>query len=121
MTTEKRLAIRNTSEYDPSLDLVAIAPDETVAANCICSVNETNKVGNTDPIMTHPRFQRLGLARALLLAGLKLLKERGMISAHLGTSGNNVPMRKTAGSVGFRIESKTIWFSKEVHRPLKVG
>ena len=35
-------------------------------------------------------FQRMGLARALLLTGCMLLKERGMLSAHLGTSGDNI-------------------------------
>jgi GNAT superfamily N-acetyltransferase len=115
MTTEKRLAIMSTSEYDPSLDLIVVAPDGKIAANCICSVNEISRVGNTDPIMTHPRFQHLGLARALLLTGLRLLKERGMRSAHLGTSENNIAMQKTAESVEFTIEYKTIWFSKAVH------
>jgi ribosomal protein S18 acetylase RimI-like enzyme len=114
MTTENRLVIMNTSEYDPSLDLLVVAPDGSLAANCICSVNEQEKRAFTDPVSTHPKFQRLGLARALLLTGLKLLKERGMASAHLGTSGDNLAMQKTAQSVGFTIEHKTIWFSKGV-------
>jgi GNAT superfamily N-acetyltransferase len=114
MTTEKRLVIMSTSEYDPSLDLVVVAPDGTIAANCICSVNKREGTGNTDPIATHPRFQRMGLARALLLTGLRLLKERSMTFAHLGTSGNNIAMQKAAESVGFVTESKSIWFSKEV-------
>ena len=114
MTTEYRLAIMSTSEYDPSLDLVVIAPDGTIAAYCICSVNEQEKTGSTDPVATHPRYQGLGLARALLLTGLHLLKERGMLSAHLGTSGDNIVMQKAAESVGFTVDYKTIWFSKEV-------
>jgi len=115
MTTENRLSIMNTSEYDPSLDLIVIAPDGAIAANCICSVNEEQKIGSTDPVMTHPRFQRLGLSRALLLTGLCLLKERGMLSAHLGTSGDNIAMQKTAEAVGFRVEHKTIWFSRAIN------
>ena len=115
MTTENRLAIMKTSEYDQSLDLLVIAPNETVAAYCSCAVNEETKVGNTDPVATHPNYQHMGLARALLLTGMRLLKERGMKSAHLGTSGNNIPMQKTAASVGFTVEYKTIWFSKEVN------
>lgn len=115
MTTENRLIIMSTSEYDPSLDLIVTAPGGPVAANCICSLNEERKVGFTDPLSTHPSFQRIGLARALLLAGMRLLKERGMISAQLGTSGDNLAMQKTAESVGFEIESTTIWFSKEVN------
>lgn len=115
MTNENRLVIMNTSEYDPSLDLLVIAPDGMIAANCICSVNEQEKRGFTDPVSTHPQFQRMGLSRALLLTGLRLLKERGMLSAHLGTSGDNIAMQKTAGSVGFTVEYRTLWFSKEVH------
>ena len=114
MTTEHRLTIMNTSEYDLSLDLIVVAPDGTIAANCICSVNEASKTGNTDPIATHPDYQHMGLARALLLTGLGLLKERGMSFAQLGTSGDNIAMQKVAESVGFKVKHKTLWFSKEV-------
>ena len=114
MTTEKRLAIMNSSEYDPSLDLVVVTADKTIAAYCSCSVNETEKTGDTDPVAVHPRFQRMGLARALLLTGMQLLKRRGMISAHLGTSGDNIAMQKTAESVGFTVEYTNLWFSKEI-------
>lgn len=115
MTTENRLIIMSTSGYDPALDLVVIAPDGSIAGNCICSINEVDKIGYTDPVSTHPRFQHMGLARALLLTGLKILKEHGMISARLGTSGENIAMQKAAQSVGFTVEYRTIWFSKEVH------
>ncbi|MGE5377554.1 MAG: GNAT family N-acetyltransferase [Bacteroidota bacterium] len=115
MTTENRLIVMGTSEYDPSLDLVAVAPDGRIAANCICSANHRENIGFTDPVSTHPQFQRMGLSRALLLTGLKLLKERGMAVAYLGTSGNNLAMQKTAESVAFRIEYTTIWFSKDVN------
>jgi len=115
MTTERRIAIMSTSEYDPSLDLVLIAPDGSIAAYCSCSVNKDEKAGDTDPVATHPNYQRMGLARALLIKGMQLLKERGMVSAHLGTSGDNIAMQKTAESVGFTIEYKNLWFSKEVN------
>jgi len=114
MTTENRLAIMNTSEYDPSLDLVAVAPDGTIAAYCTCSVNEPNKEGSTDPVATNPRFQRMRLARALLLTGMKMLKERGMETACLGTSGANLAMQKTAESVGFHVDFRVLWFEKKV-------
>jgi ribosomal protein S18 acetylase RimI-like enzyme len=115
MTTEHRLVIMSTSGYDPALDLLVLAPHGEIVANCMCSVNEQEKRGFTDPISTHPSYRRRGLARALLLTGLNLLKQRGMTSAHLGTSGNNIAMQKTAESAGFTIEYKTIWFSKEVN------
>jgi mycothiol synthase len=114
MTTENRLVIMNTSEYDPALDLVVVAPDATVAAYCTCSVNEQEKEGWTDPVATHPNYQRLGLAKALLLKGMQMLKERGMAFAHLGTSGDNIAMQKSAESVGFFLEHKVIWFEKKI-------
>jgi mycothiol synthase len=115
MTTENRLMIMNTSGYDPTLDMLAIAPNGDIAAYCSCSVNDQTRIGMTDPVATHPNYQRMGLSRALLLTGIRLLKERGMESAHLGTSGKNIAMQKAAESVGFKVEYRTIWFSKEVY------
>jgi mycothiol synthase len=112
MTTENRLVIMNTSEYDPSLDLVVVAPNGTIAAYCTCSVNEQEKEGWTDPVASHPKYQRKGLAKALLLKGMQMLKERGMKSARLGTSGENIAMQKTARSIGFYICYKNLWFEK---------
>jgi ribosomal protein S18 acetylase RimI-like enzyme len=115
MTTENRLIIMNSSEYDPSLDLVVIAPNGTIAAYCTCSVKPGGG-GYTDPVATHPDYQRKGLAKAMLLKGLQILKERGMKSAHLGTSGENIAMQKTAESVGFFLEHKVLWFEKKVKK-----
>lgn len=114
MTTENRLIIMSTEEYDPTLDLVVIAPDETIAAYCTCSANEQEKEGWTDPVATHPNYQRKGLAKALLLKGMQMLKERGMESAKLGTRGDNIAMQKSAEAVGYFLENKVLWFEKEV-------
>ncbi len=101
MTTENRLVIMNTSEYDPSLDLVVVAPDETIAAYCTCSVNEQEKEGWTDPVATHPNYQRKGSAKALLLKGMQMLKERGMKTAASAQAGKISPCRKPHGLLGF--------------------
>jgi GNAT superfamily N-acetyltransferase len=63
---------------------------------------------------THPAFQRQGLARALLLTGFRLLKQRGVETARTSTGSWNVAMRQTAQSVGYSAESKTIFFEKPV-------
>ena len=112
MTTENRLIIMNSSEYDPSLDLVVVAPDGTIAAYCTCSVKPDG--GYTDPVAVHPNYQRKGLAKALLLKAMQMLKAHGMKSAHLGTSGENIAMQKSAQSAGFFLEHKVLWFEKEV-------
>jgi mycothiol synthase len=113
MTTENRLIIMNSNEYDPTLDLVLIAPDGTVAGYCTCSTSPDGE-GSTDPVAIHPNHQRKGLAKALLLKGLGLLKERGMKSAKFTTGGDNIAMQKSGESVGFFLKGKTLWFEKEV-------
>lgn len=120
MTVEERLAMMHGTEYDPELDLLAVAPDGRLAAYCVCSISqeENSRTGRnegyTDPVGTHPDFQRCGLARALMLTGLHALKQRGMDFAALGTSSENSPMQRTAESVGFYVESTTLWFARPV-------
>jgi len=106
-------------EHDAELDLIAIAPNGTFAAYCMCSISEEENAltgrneGYTDPVATHPAFQRRGLARALLLTGFRLLKQRGVDTAVLSTSSENTAMQRAAALVGFRVQSK-IWFVKQV-------
>ena len=120
MTVQERLAMMGVPEYDSELDLLAIAPDGRFAATCMCSISQEENAltgrneGYTDPIATHPDFQRRGLARALLLTGFLRLKQRGMDVAALGTGSENVAMQRTAQAVGFRVQSTTLWFSKPV-------
>ncbi len=119
MTREERLVIMHAPDYDPSLDLIVIAPDGRMAGYCTCSISTVEnklsgvKAGHTDPVAVHPDFQGRGLARALLLTGARLLKEHGMDLAKLGTSSDNFAMQKAAESAGFQVYSKRIWFSKE--------
>lgn len=120
MTVERRLAIMRAPDYDPELDLIAVAPDGTWAGFCVCQINREENArtgrneGWTDPVGTHPEFRQRGLARALLLTGLSLLKQRGVDAALLSTSSANVAMQRAAESVGFRPLSTIAWFSKPI-------
>jgi ribosomal protein S18 acetylase RimI-like enzyme len=120
MTVEERLAMMHLPNYDPELDLLVTAPDGQFAAYCMCCISpEENartgrNVGHTDPVGTHPAFQRRGLAKALLLTGLHKLKQRGLDAAVLGTNSDNVAMQRTAQAVGFRVHSTLLWFAKSV-------
>ena len=120
MTVELRLAMMRVPEYDPELDLLAIAPGGRLAATCMCSISQEEnersgrREGYTDPVATHPDFQRQGLARALLLAGFQKLRERGMDRAVLHTGSDNDAMQQTAQAVGYRVQSTKLWFAKPV-------
>lgn len=116
MTVERRLSIIEVDEFDPTLDLVVVAPNGRLAAYCIGTISAREnsltglKVGYTDPVATHPAYQRLGLCRALLCTAMRLLRERGVEIAWLSTSQDNQAMRLAAEAVGYRVESETCWY-----------
>jgi ribosomal protein S18 acetylase RimI-like enzyme len=118
LTVEGRLSWMRAPEYDPELDLVAVAPDGRLATYVFCAISrEENTLtgrndGYTDPVGTHPDHQRRGLARALLLMGLRLLKERGADTVGISTGDRNTGMLGAARSVGYREESTTVFFEK---------
>jgi mycothiol synthase len=120
MTVDYKLSMMRTPYYEPEMDLVAVVPGGGLAAYCVGFIEvEENaltgkKCGCTDPIATHPDFQRRGLSRALMLRGLALLKERGMDTAHLGTSSGNIAMIRTAESVGFHITLHVFRYGKPI-------
>lgn len=120
MTLDERLSIMRTPDYEMELDLLIIAPNGRFAAYCTCSIYQEENAhtgrseGYTDPVATHPDFQRQGLARALLLTGCRKLKERGVKTAVLGTSSKNIGMRQCAEATGFHVQSTKIWFEKPV-------
>lgn len=118
MTAEHRLAMMRVPEYDQTLDWVAVAPDGALAAYVLGSISpEENRLagiqrGYTDPVATHPDYQRRGLARALLLTGLQMLKARGLTEVVLGTNSENKAMQATAQAVGYRVTGQTLFFHK---------
>ncbi len=118
MTIDYRRAIMRTQDYIPELDLVAVAPDGTLVALCVCQISPVDNrragslQGLTDPVATHPSYRRQGLSKALLLTGLGLLKDRGMETARLSTNGDNIPMLRAASEVGFSISSAIYWYTK---------
>jgi ribosomal protein S18 acetylase RimI-like enzyme len=118
MTLELRRAIMEAPEYIPELDLVVVAPDGRLAGYCTCQISPDEDArsgrskGYTDPVAVHPDFQRRGLARALLLTGMRLLKERGLQAAVMGTSSENHAMQKVAEAVGFQVHSARLWYSQ---------
>lgn len=120
MTTESRLAVMRVPEYDRTLDWVAVAPDGRLAAYVMGSISQEENTlagvqrGYTDPVATHPDYHRRGLARALLLTGLHVLKARGMTEAILSTNSRNSAMQATAQSVGYRITGKRLFFQKQL-------
>jgi len=115
MTVELRQAIMHAPQYEMDLDLLAVAPDGSLAGFCICSLDQDNKaIGHTDPIGIHPLHKHKGLAKALVTIGITLLVSKGVKTIKLGTSSENSAMQQLARSLNFSCYSEKMWFSKNV-------
>ncbi len=82
-------------EYNPDLNLIAIAPDGTFAAFCESHIYpEDNKRNQRNEgwiavLGTRREFRQQGLGRAMLLRGMQCLKTEGMDTAILIVDADN--------------------------------
>ncbi len=86
--------------YRADLDLFAVAPDGSLAANVGVIYIEQVRAGLYEPVCTHPDHRRRGLAQALMWEGMHRLKKMGATEVTVGT-GTMVPANRMYESVGF--------------------
>jgi mycothiol synthase len=121
MQVEERLAIMRDPDYVPELDLVAVAPDGTLAAFVVGGIDREESrfsgqlIGYTDPLGTRPAYRRQGLARALLYQAFRRLQQHGVQFATVGTGSWNTATIGLVESVGFRLTSKVLAYAREFH------
>lgn len=94
--------------YRPEREIIAVAPDGRVAAFAVIRFDERNKVGLFEPVGTHGDFRRLGLARAVMLYGLRAMQVHGMIEAAVEHTAENEPARALYQSLGFVKKYETL-------------
>ena len=107
--------------YRKDLDLIAVAADGTFAAFCYCEINseECDRTRrNQGWIMylgTRRGFRKIGLGRAMLLAGLQRLKIAGVETAILGVDAANPSgALRLYESAGFHKIRDSISYVKDV-------
>jgi mycothiol synthase len=114
MTAEFRLASMRVPDYDLGMDLVAVAPDGALAGYTTGWFSrEENlpglpQVGWTEPVAVHPAHRREGLARALMLTGFRLLRQRGVDVVRTTPWSENTAMVGAARSVGHCIRARRL-------------
>jgi len=120
-TIEEHIHWLSDPNYQPELDLIAVAPDGTFAAFCLSYIfseeNDRNerKDGWIGSLGTRRGFRRRGLGRAMLLAGMQRLKALGMETAKLDVDLQNPNgAGKLYESVGFRKLYSNICYVKSL-------
>jgi ribosomal protein S18 acetylase RimI-like enzyme len=111
---------------DPSLHVVAFAGDE-VAGAVLNIIDDTEneqfdrRRGLLDSVFVRRPYRRRGLARALIVASLRLLRERGMTSAWLGVDADNENAALALyESCGFRVTRSTSAYRKPLENRQEV-
>lgn len=98
--------------YDRDLDVVAVTPDDVIAAYVNGWIDPVNRIGDFGPVGALPAYRRQGLTRAALLEGLRRMQARGMDRVCISTGILNTPARRLYESIGFRIVNKYLDYVK---------
>jgi GNAT superfamily N-acetyltransferase len=97
------------SLYDPGLDLAVETADGQFAGYALFWFDPVTEVGLVEPMRVEDAYQRRGLARAMLTAGLDRLGRRGARRLKVGYA-TDVARGLYVGA-GFRVTSATSSFS----------
>jgi len=106
--------LRRAPVYDGELDIVAVAPSGTLASYCICWLDHANRCGEFEPVGTRPAFRRQRIGRAVMLEGLRRLREGGAETAIVISVGTNEASRRLYESVGFEVFDREYLYGKRL-------
>jgi ribosomal protein S18 acetylase RimI-like enzyme len=96
------------SLYDPALDLAVETADGRVAGYSLYWFDPTTMVGLVEPVRVEDEFQRQGLARAMLSAGIDRLVTRGAQRVKISYETDAAAVLYQG--LGFRRTSRTTWY-----------
>lgn len=111
VTVESYGAVVSTPPYRADLDVVALAPDRTVAAYALAWLDEENRLGELEPVGTHEAHRRRGLARAVCTEALRRLRWAGADTC-LVYSVDGSDATALYESVGFRTVDRHVEFRR---------
>jgi mycothiol synthase len=121
MTVEQLRHHQSDPTERPDLNLILVAPDGTPAAFAWCGINpEENELNNRQDgwvflLGTRRGYRRIGLGRALLLEGMRRLRDAGMTFARLGVDADS-PTGATHlyESVGFQDNQRRTLYARNL-------
>jgi ribosomal protein S18 acetylase RimI-like enzyme len=94
--------------YDSTLDLAVETAGGRVAGYSLYWFDPTTKVGLVEPVRVEDQFQRQGLARAMLSAGIDRLATRG--AQRIKVAYETDAAAALYQGVGFRRTSTATWY-----------
>jgi mycothiol synthase len=111
-TVEGYRGVMRSPGYRAENELVVVAPDGRFAASCIMLPDSHNRIGMFENVGTGSNFRRLGLATALLNAGMQRMKTQGFNIGMVPHSAELTGATALYNSVGFRPAYKIFRYVK---------
>jgi mycothiol synthase len=102
LTIEKYERLLTVPHYRLEDDLVVEAPDGSLAAFAMAWWDPGGRVGEFEPVGTHPEHQRRGLSRALLTFGIDRYAALGAHVVQVYSDASNAASEALYEAVGFR-------------------
>jgi ribosomal protein S18 acetylase RimI-like enzyme len=102
LTVDKYARLPTVPHYRFEDDLVVEAADGTLAAYALTWYDGDGRVGELEPVGTHPDHQRRGLSRAVVTAGVARLFERGARVVQVYSDAAEAPAEALYAAAGFR-------------------
>lgn len=89
-TGEYYRKVQSAPSYRRDLDLAVIALDGSIAAFATAWYHPENNIGAFEPVGSHPKHRRKGLAKSVVSVGMRRLKKLGATRVNVGTGMNPV-------------------------------
>jgi ribosomal protein S18 acetylase RimI-like enzyme len=86
--------------YSFDWDLLAVSPDGQQVAYCLVWLDTRNRMGEIDPMGTHPDYRGRGLARALVTESLRRMRAAGMRYAFIACEADDLAVNRLYSSLG---------------------
>lgn len=100
---------RRAPGYDATLDMVAVLPDGSLGAYCICWPEAATGTCEFEPVGTHPDHRRQGLASAVMYGAMRRARAMGLHTALVYCKAENLAFYQ---SLGFTPIDRTVEYVK---------
>ncbi len=117
MTGQWRARTLRMPQYRQDLDLVAIAPDGTLAGFCVGWLDAARRIGRVEPLGIRPGCTGIGLAQALPTELSSRLAAAGAERACVEVDQANTAALRSYEAAGFRVTDTVQALGRTVHMP----
>ena len=93
--------IARCSFYREELDLVAVAPDGTIASFCTFRLDPYSKIISLEPMGTNPDHRRIGLGKTIITEGIKRSMKYNPPFFYIDGAANNPAANRLYDVTGF--------------------